>query len=135
MSKKKPSPKKRKALTPADLGLVDDVKLSASFANVRHHYKVVENNVLGYYVAGGTHAPVRIAPIYRATIYYVQKKVTHMTSSYEIGPYLNPMQSADVEPDIDGDALAYLAATALGALERHGRLKAARSKPRRGARS
>src|SRR5436309_15269473 len=111
--KKKPgtTPKKRRTLTPKDLGLRDGVKLSESYANKRDNYKVVEDYVLGYYVAGGTRAPVRIAPIYRATIYYVHKKVMHVASSHEIGPYLNPARAATEEPDVDGDALAYLAST------------------------
>ena len=125
-------PKKHRELTPKDLGFVDDVKLSTSHANKRDNYKVVEDYVLGYYVAGGGRAPTRIAPIYRATIYYVHKKVMRAASSYEIGPFLNPNREADEEPNVDGDALAYLASTALGALERHAECETATKKPRRG---
>lgn len=125
--------KRQKTLTPKDLGLVDGVKLSESYTNTRDNYKVVEDYVLGYYVASGG-VPTRIAPIYRATIYHVHKKVMHVASSHEIGPYLNPMRAADEEPDIDGNALAYLTATALGALERHAERETAAKKRRRGQR-
>jgi len=124
--------KKRRGLTPKDLGLVDDVKLSESYRNERDNYKVVEPYVLGYYVAGGSRAPVRIAPIYRAWIYYVHKKVMHIVESHEVGAYLNPIRPADEEPDTDGDALAYLASTALGALARHAEREAATKKRGRG---
>jgi hypothetical protein len=110
-------------LTPASLGLADDVKLSASYANSRIDFKTVSDVIIGYYVAGGSQAPVRIAPIYRAEIWIKEGhgKTTHVNSSHEIGDYYNPQHEP---PDVDGDALAYLAATALGALERHAEAKA-----------
>ena len=124
-------PKKAKrTLTPALLGLADNVKLSTTHANTRDSYKIVEDYVLGYYVVGGTHAPVRIAPIYRASIYYKHKKTLHVASSHEIGAYFNETRPDDEEPDVDGDALAYLAATALNALERHADREKIAKKPR-----
>jgi hypothetical protein len=116
-------------LTNASLGLADDVKLSASYANSRTDFKTVSDVVIGYYVAGGSQAPVRIAPIYRAEIWFKEHgKTTHVISSHEIGAYYNPQREP---PDVDGDVLAYLAATALGALERHAERENAARKPKR----
>ena len=113
-----------KKLTPEDIGLVGDAKLSEQYNNRRNNYKIVEDYVFGFHVAsGGT--PVRIAPIYRATIYHKVGTTLHCTTSHEVGPYLNPPRAIDEEPDTDADALAYLAATALGSLEHHARRKAA----------
>jgi hypothetical protein len=127
--------KKLRALTPKDLGLIDGTKLSKSYNNTHDNYKVVENYVMGFYVLGGQ--PVRIAPIYQATIYYVHKKTRHFATSHEVGAYFNPPRAHDEEPDTDGDALARLAAIALGALEHHAarnRLAVVPTKKRRNGR-
>ena len=120
-----PKPRKRRAhaLTPKSLGLVDDVKLSKSYANSRTSFKTVSDIVIGYYVTiGGSRAPVRIAPIYRADV-WLRKTGTvgtnQIITSHEIGEYYNPQRRDDDEPDVDGDALAHVASTALAALERH----------------
>jgi hypothetical protein len=106
----------RKPVTPKSLGLVDGVKLSKRYDNSRESFKTVSDIVIGYYVTTGL--PVRIAPIYRADIWF-RGKVNRIITSHEIDDYYNPARRGDEEPDSDGDALACLAATALGALERH----------------
>ncbi len=90
MTQRRPKTK----LTLKSLGHVEDrgrFWLSASYANARDNYKVVEEYVLGYYVTGnGYHAPVRIAPIYRATIYMRLNKRRAIITSHEVGDYYNP---------------------------------------------
>lgn len=118
---------KTKKITPKDLGLVDGVKLSESYRNTRENYKVIEDSILGYYVAAGMNSPTRIAPIYRATIYQVTKESIHCIVTHEIGAYFNPPPCVHDEAiDYDGDALARLAATTLGYLEKHAMAEAYR---------
>jgi len=119
--------KKKATLKPSDLGLVDDVVLSAQFNNTREVFKTVQRRVVGYYVAGdGYRSPVRIAPIYDATIYVRRGKLNHIFVSHEIGEYFNPSREIHLEPDRDGDALAFIASSAIGALVNHSRLEAMR---------
>lgn len=107
-------PLKRAKLTPKMLGLVDDVQLSESYANTRRHFKTISSNILGYYIAGGGRAPIRIAPIYYADVWDRPRKgVNNITSSFEIGEYFN----VD-EHDHDGNTLAYAASTLISRLER-----------------
>lgn len=135
MNKKKPKTTRRptQALTAKSLGLTDDVKLSQRYNNTRTCFKTVSDVVVGYYVSGG--APPRIALIYRADIWMRKPGNNLLMTSHEIGDYLNPPpQNDDEQPDHDADALASLAARALGALERHAeeaRLKRAVSKARK----
>lgn len=123
--KNKSRTRNTREITPKSLGLVDDVKLSKSYANSRTNFKTVSDVILGYYLAGdGSRAPIRIAPIYRADIWFRDRKdrgANQIIASHEIGAYYNPQRRDAEEPDTDGDALAYLAATALSALERHAR--------------
>lgn len=134
--KNKSSVRISREITPNSLGLVDGVKLSASYSNSRTNFKTVSDIVVGYYVSGdGVRAPVRIAPIYRADIWLRGGKVNQIITSHEIGAYYNPQRRDAEEPDTDGDALAYLAATALGSLERHarreqGKIEAPKKKPK-----
>lgn len=109
-----------KPLTPKSLGLADDVVLSTRFNNTRTCFKTVTESVLGYYVAGGGGKGfTRIAPIYRADLWVVNGKTRHVLTSHEIGDYLNLERDHDEEPDLDGNALAFIAASALAALENH----------------
>jgi hypothetical protein len=116
------APRKRPhiALTAKDLGLVPETKLSASYANSRAQYKIIEDMILGYWVVGDNRlAPVKIAPIYRAQVHLRPKTgPAQMISSCEVGkPYNFSADPSD--PDGDGDAFAYQAMIAIGALQRH----------------
>lgn len=129
--------KASKAITPKSLGLVDDVKLSASYRNTRTNFKTVSDVVIGYYITGGlsgsAQAPVRIAPIYRADIWMREGKkgTNYIITSHEIGEFYNPARGHNEEPDRDGDALARIASTTIGALEHHAAWERARRPPER----
>jgi hypothetical protein len=104
-----------KKLTPKELGLVDDVKLSTTFANSRRVFKTVNDSVLlGYYVAGGGRVPVMIAPIYRADVWVRVRGHRAVYTSHEVGPYLNPILT-----DPTGNAIAQAVYAGLVALESH----------------
>jgi hypothetical protein len=131
VTKKPKKPRKpARELTPKSLGLADDVKLSDRYTNTRTHFKTVSDVVIGYYVGGGRQAPTRIAPIFRAEIWIRKSGDNHVITSHELGEYLNPPRAADEPPDRDGDALAHLAAEALGALEHHAAERAFKTKKR-----
>jgi hypothetical protein len=122
----------KRPLTAKDLGLTDDVCLSSHYNNTPECFRTVTDRVLGYYVAGGGPAPVRIAPIYQADTWLRYSDQPHqMISSYEVGPYLNEVGLEGEEPDADGNALALIAADALRALEHHSALCAAAAPSRK----
>ena len=121
-------PKKRKTLTPKSLGLVDDVKLSETYANSRNNFKTVSDCVIGYwFVSGQSHA--RIAPIYRAEIWLKEKSGRHLITTHEIGAYLN--EGSWDDPDENGDSLAAIAWRAIQALERHAEIQRLTKKPKK----
>lgn len=122
----------KKTLTSKDLGLTEDVKLSTQYSNTENCFRTVSDQILGYYVVpGGRSSPVRVAPIYKADTWIRSNgNLSSIISSYEIGEYLND-EPPDSEPDVDGNALAAIAAAALAALERHASFRAASLKRKR----
>ncbi len=116
----------KKALTAKDLGLAEDVKLSAHYDNTEQCFRTVSDQVLGYYIVpAGRNTPVRVAPLYKADTWFrPDGYVKAMISSYEVGEYFNSAASYS-EFDINADALARIAAEALGALERHAAVRVA----------
>ncbi len=122
---------KPKKLTPKSLGFIDDVKLSDRYANTQTNFKIVSDAIIGFYVTGdGARSPIRIAPIYRAEIWFRKGKgkFNQIVTSHEIGPYYNPPRDPHAEPDEAGDGLAHLAAIAVGTLQRHAEVRAAKPK-------
>lgn len=84
---------KTKQLTLKRLGHDDcngRYRLSNDYRNSRNNYKVVEDTILGYTIIGdGMRGPVRIAPIYRASIWRRDGKLRSVIETYEIGAYYN----------------------------------------------
>lgn len=120
---------RKKALTPKDLGLAEDVKLSARYDNTKECFRTVSDQVLGYYVvADDRKTRASIAPIYKADTWVRDGGHTRaLISSYEIGQYLNN----PAELDVAGNALARIAVDALVALERHAAQRVHLSKRKR----
>lgn len=112
---------RNKLLTLKQLGHVEKgFRLSASYANTTTHYKIVEEYIIGYYFAGdGQRSPIRIAPIYRATVWTRAKGHNAAITSYEIGEYLNPPWEVDenVGAENVGNMMAHAARASLRGLE------------------
>lgn len=130
---------KGKKLTLASLGHVEEggrFRLCASYANARDNYKVVEDYVIGYAIVGdGVRAPVRVAPIYRATIWQKQKNKRNIVTSYEVGEYLNPPGADSDDPFLEDHVANSVAASmrsALMALEHQSAKRKTQKRGRRG---
>ncbi len=117
MARTKPKKAKSK-LTPKDVGLVDGVKLSETYANTKTHFKTVSDGILGYAIFGSLKASARVAPIYRADVWFREGKNSAIISSYEMGEYYNDLNTP-TEPDFEGNSLANAAMAIITALQNH----------------
>lgn len=79
---------KKKTVTPKSLGLIPGTKLSTRYANNKNHYKVVEDQVLGFMVFGDDRNGYQITEMLSATIFTRYGKTRHMALSWEYGDSL-----------------------------------------------
>ena len=79
---------KKKDVTAKSLGLMPSTKLSATYANTKTNFKVVDNHVLGFMVFGNDRSGYQIIEILRADIHTKQGQTRHISSSWEYGQRL-----------------------------------------------
>lgn len=78
----------KKAVTPKSLGLVPGTRLSASYANDKSNYKVVEDRVLGFMVYGSDRNGYQVTEMLSADIYAKRGEAMHIARSWEYGDAL-----------------------------------------------
>lgn len=123
-------------LTLESLGHVDDSthRLSASYANTRDNYKIVDTAyVIGYYIVGdGVRSHVRVAPIYDAQIWIRSKGGRAIIQAHEVGDYYNPTDGyhEDYAANLTAGA-ARLAIESLKTHHAHRQLRAAQQPQRK----
>ena len=121
--------KKPKKLTPKDLGLVPETKLSETYAHTRNDFKIVSDHVIGFAVwGGGKHAGYQVVELRDATIYKRVGKVRHIITTLEHGRRLVDLNDAEA---MDDNTIAASVSYLIGVLQARATRREARVRTER----